>query len=133
MTFPVDAGFLALDGEPHWFVAHAIARGPLWVGRAVVVMNAQWRGAWDLGPRSHPDDGLLDVTDGALPLGDLAKARQRVRTGTHLPHPALRTVRVAELDLELPRSRRVWLDGELVGRGRRLTVRVETDALRVVI
>jgi hypothetical protein len=28
-------------------------------------MNAQWLGSWDLGPRSHPNDGLTDVTDGA--------------------------------------------------------------------
>ncbi len=91
MTFPVDLGRVHLDGRDHWFVAHAIVRGRLWIGRAVAVMNAQWLGDWDLGPRAHPDDALLDVTDGALPLGDLAKARKRVRLGTHLPHPALRT------------------------------------------
>ena len=28
-------------------------------------MNAQWLGDWDLGPRAHPGDALLDVTDGA--------------------------------------------------------------------
>ena len=38
-------------------------------------MNAQWLGDWDLGPRSHPNDGLLDVTDGTLPFGDRWKAR----------------------------------------------------------
>jgi diacylglycerol kinase family enzyme len=133
MTFPVDVGRAELDGRPRWFVAHAVVRGPFWVGRAIAVMNAQWLGEWDLGPRAHPDDALLDVTDGALPLGDLLKARARARTGTHLPHPALRTSRVGQLSVELARPRSVWLDGERVGRARRIEVEVEPDALRVVI
>jgi hypothetical protein len=133
MIFPIDIGRARLDDEEHWFVAHAIARGPMWIGRVVAVMNAQWLGEWDLGPRAHPDDALLDVTDGALPLGDLAKARRRVRLGTHLPHPALRTSRVGELDAAFDRPRAVWLDGERIGRFRRLQVSVEPDAARVVI
>jgi hypothetical protein len=133
MTFPVDLGRIQLDDVDRWFVAHAIFRGPLWLGRAVAVMNAQWRGEWDLGPRAHPDDALLDVTDGALPIGDLAKARRRVRLGTHLPHPALRTSRVGHLDLAFERPVGVWLDGEHVGRVRRAHVEVEPDALRVVV
>jgi hypothetical protein len=134
ITFPVDLGSVELDGgESRCFVAHAIVRGPVWIGRAVVVMNAQWVGEWDLGPRAHPNDGLFDVTDGALPLGDLGKARRRARTGTHLPHPALRTSRVSQLEVDLDRPRSVWLDGTRVGRARRITVRVEPDALRVVV
>ena len=133
MTFPVDVGRLELDGSPHWFVAHAIARGPLWLGRAVAVMNAEWLGEWDLGPKAHPDDALLDVTDGTLPLGDLLKARKRVRLGTHLPHPALQTSRVAQLDLTLDRARTIRLDGERIGRSRRLQIEVEPDALHVVV
>lgn len=133
MTFPVDLGRVHIDGRDHWFVAHAIVRGPLWLGRAVAVMNAQWLGDWDLGPRAHPDDALLDVTDGALPLGDLAKARKRVRLGTHLPHPALRTSRVGQIELDLARRQSVWLDGERIGSTRQLTVSVEPDAIRVVI
>jgi diacylglycerol kinase family enzyme len=133
MTFPVDLGRVEVEGQPHWFVAHAVARGPMWLGQVVTVMNAQWLGDWDLGPKAHPDDALLDVTDGALPFGDLLQARTRVRIGTHLPHPSLRTSRVTALDLELDRTRTIWLDGERVGRVRRLQVAVEPDALRVVV
>ena len=108
MTFPVDLGVATFDGSPHWFVAHAIARRSWWHGRAVAAMNAQWLGAWDLGPRSHPDDGLLDITDGTLPLGDRLKARRRLATGTHLPHPALTVTRTAAADLTFtPRARPV--------------------------
>ncbi len=133
MTFPVDLGRIAIDGREHWFLAHAIARHRAWIGRAVAVMNAQWLGSWDLGPRAHPGDALLDVTDGALPLGDLLKARQRVRLGTHLPHPALHTFRRGEVDIELPRPLGVWLDGDHVGRTRRLSIKVEPDAIQVVV
>ena len=134
MRFPVDLGRVELgDGRRHWFVAHAILRHRAWVGRAVAVMNAQWLGDWDLGARAHPGDARLDVTDGRLPVGDLLKARKRVRTGTHLPHPGLRTSRVGHVELDLERTETLWLDGERVARVRHVTIEVEPDALWVVI
>jgi hypothetical protein len=133
MTFPIDLGSVLVDGRLHWFVAHLIARRSWWRGRAVAVMNAQWLGDWDLGPRSHPNDGLLDATDGSLPLGDRLAARKRVRTGTHLPHPALRTTRAAAMSFDLDPALDVWLDGEPLGRARHLAVRAEPDAITVVV
>ena len=133
MTLPVDLGSVLVDGRLHWFVAHLVARRSWLRGRAVAVMNAQWLGSWDLGPRSHPNDGLLDVTDGDLPLRDRWEARRRARTGTHLPHPALHTSRTAAVQLELDPPLDVWLDGERVARARTLAVRVEPDALTVVV
>src|SRR4051812_35197356 len=114
MTFPVDLGVAEIDGEGHCFVAHAIVRRIGWRGRAVAAMNAQWLGSWDLGPRSHPDDGLLDVTDGALPAGQRFEARRRARTGTHLPHPALATSRVSAVSLSFDPRLVVRLDGTTV-------------------
>jgi len=133
MTFPVDLGHVVLDGDEHWFVAHLIARRSWWHGRVVAVMNAQWLGSWDLAPRSHPNDGLLDATDGVLPVADRFRARRRLPTGTHLPHPALRTLRGATMSFELAPALDVRLDGTLVGRARRLDVRIEHDALTVVV
>lgn len=133
MTFAVDVGAVLVDGRLHWFVAHLVARRSWWFGRTIAVMNAQWLGNWDLGPRSHPGDGLLDVTDGSLSLGDRWKARSRLRTGTHLPHPDLRTSRTASATFELDPPLRVHLDGEPVGSARDLVVRVEPEALTVVV
>jgi hypothetical protein len=133
VTVRVDVGAVLLDGALHWFVAHLIARRSWWWGRAVAVMNAEFLGPWDLGPRSHPGDGLLDVTDGTLPFGDRLAARRRARTGTHVPHPALSTRRVAAWQTELRPPLDVWLDGERVGRTSRLSVRVEPAALTVVV
>lgn len=133
MTFPVDLGRVLIDGRRHWFVAHLIARRSWWRGRAVAVMNAQWLGDWDLAPRSHPNDGLLDATDGSLPLRDRLAARRRVRTGSHLPHPALRTTRAAAMTFDLDPPLGVELDGEAIGDARHLVIQVLPDALRVVV
>jgi hypothetical protein len=132
MTFPIDLGQVLVDGRLHLFVAHLVARNRWWT-RAVVAMNAQWLGDWNLGPKAHPNDGLLDTSDARLPWGDLAKVRRRLPTGTHLPHPRIEARRVAAVTFELERALPVWLDGERVDEGRTLAVRLEPDALRVVV
>jgi diacylglycerol kinase family enzyme len=96
-------------------------------------MNAEWLGAWDLGPRSHPNDGLLDVTDGSLRLRERLTARRRARTGSHLPHPGLRTSRVAAATFSFERGMPVHLDGEAMGTVHEVVVRTEPDALTVVV
>lgn len=129
----VDLGEVLVDGKIHWFVAHLVARRSWWRGRTVAAMNAQWLGTWDVAPRAHPGDGLLDVVDGDLALGQRLKARRRLPTGTHLPHPDLRVRRAAALQLDLRPALDVWLDGQRVGRARTLSIRVEPDALQVVV
>lgn len=132
MTFPVDVGEVLVDGRFHLFVAHLVVRNRCWT-RAFVAMNAQFVGPFDLGPRSHPGDGLLDTYDARLPVGQLLQVRRRARTGSHLPHPGIRERRTAAIQVELDRPLGVWLDGERVGTGRALSVRLEPDALRVVV
>lgn len=132
VKFPVDLGMAMLDGRMHLFVAHVIARNPLWI-RSVVAMNAQWLGAWNLGPRAHPNDGLLDVYDSTLTIGDVAKVRSRLHHGAHLPHPRIKEQRRQAVQVTLTRPLPVRLDGVLVGRFRDLSLRVEPDALTVVV
>ena len=96
-------------------------------------MNAEWLGDLDLGPRAHPGDGLLDVTEGSLALRDRLAARRRARTGSHLPHPGLRTSRSTRAELSFPDGVPVHLDGVAVGRRRRCSLHVEPDALTVVV
>lgn len=133
MTFPIDLGSVLLDGRLHWFVAHLVARRSWWRGRVVAVMNAQWLGSWDLGPRSHPDDGLLDISDGDPGIADRVKARRRLPTGSHVPHPAITTKRVSAFQAEFAPALDIYLDGESVGRATAMSVRVEPDALTVVV
>lgn len=132
VTFPVDLGQVLADGRLHLFVAHLVARTPWW-GRAVVAMNAQWLGDWNLGPRAHPGDGRLDCYQAALGLRSRVQVRARLHHGAHLPHPGITERRVPALQLDLPRPRPLRLDGTLVGSARTLSVRVEPDALRVTV
>ncbi|HUR19081.1 MAG TPA: hypothetical protein VMZ51_09150 [Acidimicrobiales bacterium] len=132
VTFPVDLGEVLVDGHLSLFVAHLVAHKRLW-SRGFVAMNAQWRGSWNLGPRAHPGDALLDTYDVRLRPGDLSKVRARLHHGTHLPHPRIRERRAQAVQVEFERPLPVELDGEVVGTGRVLAVRVKPDALTVVV
>jgi hypothetical protein len=129
----VDLGSVLLDGRQHWFVAHLVARRSWLRGPIVAAMNAEWLGDWDVAPRAHPNDGLLDVVEADPPLADRWRARRRLRTGAHLPHPAIRLEQTRARQLDLARPLDVWLDGERVGSASAISLRVEPDALRVVV
>jgi hypothetical protein len=133
MQLPVDLGAVLVDGRLHWFVAHLVAKRSWLRGRAVVAMNAQYLGSWDVAPKSHPNDGRLDVLDGDLPISQRLLARARLRSGTHVPHPAIEQRRVAAVQLDLARPTPVLLDGEEVAEARTLSLRVEPDALLCVV
>ncbi|QXC61942.1 hypothetical protein KSP35_03745 [Aquihabitans sp. G128] len=133
MSLPTDLGAVLVDGRLHWFVAHLVVRRSWWRGRVVAVMNAQWIGRWDVAPKSHPNDGLLDVLDGDLSVDDRLKARRRLLTGTHVPHPGISQRRVAAVQLAFDRPTPVWLDGERVGSASTLSIRVEPDAFTAVV
>lgn len=133
LTAPCDLGVALLDGRLHWFVAHLVARQGWWRGRAWIAMNAAHLGRWNLGPKAHPGDGLLDVTDATVPVGERLKVRSRLPQGAHLPHPALRTQRTKAAQVVLEGALPVRLDGERVGSFRTISVRVEPDGLRVVV
>jgi hypothetical protein len=130
--FTVDLGAVLLDGRLHWFLAHLVARAPFWA-RAVVAMNAQFRGAWNVAPRGHPNDGVLEVFEANLGLVDRFKVRARLPAGTHLPHPGITVRRVAAAQFEFPKPTSVELDGELVAQVRTMSVRLEPDALKVIV
>lgn len=133
MQLPVDLGSVLIDGRLHWFVAHLVARTPRWRGRVVALMNAQWLGRWDVAPRSHPNDGRLDLLDARLSWDDKLKARRRLPTGTHVPHPDIHQRRVEAVQIELDRPTSIWLDGVRVATASTLSVRVEPDALLCVV
>ena len=133
MTFTIDLGEALLDGRLHLFGAHLVAHRTMWLGQQLAVMNAAWLGDLNLGPKAHPNDGLLDVSEGALPFGQLLLARKRARTGSHVPHPRITMRRVPAAQLHFDRPMPVWLDGQRTGAFRDISVRVEPDALTVVV
>lgn len=130
---PVDIGFVRIDGgDERAFAAHVIV-GRLWHGRVVAAMNAQFHGRYDVAPRSHPNDGRVDVLDGDLSLADRVKAWRRLPTGLHVPHPAIAERRVNELTLSFERGVPVHVDGFGVGLARTVHLRVVPDAVTIVI
>jgi hypothetical protein len=132
VRFSVDVGEALLDGRLRLFVAHLVARNRLWT-RAFVAMNAQWLGSWNLGPRAHPGDGLLDTYEARLPAGQLLAVRSRLHHGAHLPHPAIRERRSAGVQVQLERRLPVRLDGRVEGTAENVAVRVQPDALVVAV
>ncbi|MGQ0618151.1 MAG: hypothetical protein ACT4PW_14380 [Acidimicrobiia bacterium] len=128
----IDTASVLVDGRAHWFVAHLVARRPgptgWWRGRVVAVMNAQFLGPWDAAPRSHPNDGRLDTFDVTMSTADRWKARRRLLTGTHVPHPGIAQRRSAAAQFDID-GLHVWLDGDPLGPASTLSVLVEPDAL----
>ena len=128
-AYPVDLLDVEVDGTSVGSAAaHVVARNRWWRGQAAVAMNAAWLGNLYLGPRSHPNDGLVDVTVGSLKLQQRLLARQRARTGSHLPHPDLRMTRSREWDNTFPADVIVWLDGRETVKGRHVRILVRPDA-----
>lgn len=129
----IDAVRLAFDDREVMFVAHAIVGARPFGPGSVLMMNAQWFGPLDLAPRSHPGDGLLDVTTGSVPFAQRRQARRRARTGTHLPHPSLSERRVRSIEFSTDRPRDVRVDGVGMGRASRFEATVVPAAVRVWI
>jgi diacylglycerol kinase family enzyme len=129
----VDLGAVLVDGRLHWFVAHLVARRSWLRGRLYGAFNAQWLGDWDVAPRAHPGDGELEVIEVTMGLGDRLKARRRLPTGTHVPHPGIAVRRAAAFQVDLDPGTSVWLDGERLGPARNLSIRLEPEALQVVV
>ncbi|MEJ7584978.1 MAG: hypothetical protein WKF43_13075 [Acidimicrobiales bacterium] len=133
MRLPVDLGAVLADGQLHWFVAHLVARRGWWRGRIFAAMNAQFLGSWDVAPRSHPDDGLLDTLDVNMSSGQRLEARRRLPSGSHVPHPGIRQGRVTAVQVDFDRPTPLRLDGDSVVAVRGLAIRVEPDALTCVV
>lgn len=63
-------------------------------------MNAAFRGAENLAPRGHPNDGRLDLIDGQLASHlDRRRAHKRTYAGSHVPHPNLEETRVRDISI----------------------------------
>lgn len=132
VTLPIDVCEVVLGDVRRIFVAHVIVRRSWWRGRIWAALNAEWVGDWDAAPRAHPGDGLLDIMDVTLNTRDRVRARKRLATGTHVPHPRIRQQRVPAVEMQFDRVMKVWADGVLVGESCEIGVRV-IDRMDVVV
>jgi len=93
--------------------------------------TAFYGGGVPICPHAVPDDGFLDVTlVGELPRRELVRMLPTLRTGEHVDHPAVRTIRARELAIH-GRDEPVYADGEPLGM-LPTTVRCVPGALTVI-
>jgi hypothetical protein len=132
---PVDVVRVELDDLRTWCVAHVVARRTWWRGELVAVMNAEFLGSWDVAPRGHPNDGRVDVVevDATMSVRDRWRARGRLPSGTHVPHPAIRVRQRDTFERSFDRPMSIRVDGVDAGVSRRLRCVVEPDALVVCV
>ena len=133
---PLDLFEIRLDdADVYLGCAHLVAhrpwwRGGWWRGPVLLVMNAEFIGAWDVAPRGHPNDGRVDVFEAApdMSIRQRLAARRRLRSATHVPHPSIvkRSVRTATYDY--PEALTIRIDGRNIGRAATIQVTVRPDA-----
>jgi hypothetical protein len=131
----VDVVRATANGQSRWFAAHLVARRSWWRGEVVAAMNAQHLGRWDVAPRSHPNDGRVDVVHvaEAMTLRDRWRARSRAVHAAHVPHPAIEIRSTASTTVEFTRPLRLTLDGRRWTTARSVELTVEPDALAVCV
>ena len=130
---PIDLLEVIADGTDFVAAAHVVVRRFCWAGPFAVAMNGTHLGGWNLGPKAHPNDGLVDVTHGSLSFGDRIKARRRAPAGSHVPHPRLATRRLRTWSVDFERPTPLRIDNVRSGLVSHLEVRVRPDAGSVVL
>lgn len=132
---PLDLLEVVHDSGAHRVASHVVARRSWLWGTVVVVANAQFHGRWDIAPRSHPNDGFMDITEvgAAMSIRQRLLAVSRLPTASHLPHPGIRTLRAREHEWRFSRPLDLFLDGSHVVRTGSLRVRVLADALTLFL
>jgi hypothetical protein len=144
VAYPMDLGLAEFGRIPEAvdatvpFVAHVVGYRRRWrplpelAWPDLIVMNAPLLGRRRLGPKAHPNDGVVDITIGLIPWPERREAARRARSGSHLPHPNLKTKRTSTYETALPQPLRFVVDGRDQGRWQWLRVSVVPDAFVLV-
>lgn len=127
MLLPVDAIRVTLDGEELVAAAHVLIGPPR--RPATAIMNAAFHGTLNIAPRAHPGDGKLDIVTFDIGLIDWFKARRRMPTAAHLPHPGIKARQATTWETTFDRPSPVLLDGTLKRRARHIECVVRSDAI----
>lgn len=130
---PIDLGIVSIDGVDRVMASSLLIRRRWWRGEIDAAMNASFFGSWNVAPRGHPNDGRFDVIHADLSFGDRWKARARLDTGSHVPHPDITMRRLKACEFTPVSGARIWLDGVCVGSASHVEFSVEADATMAVI
>lgn len=131
MRAPLDVVRVDVGEEQTWAVAHVVARRSWWRGEVALAMNAQFFGRYDVAPRSHPNDGRVDIVriDARMGLRTRLVARARARVGMHVPHPQIEARQTPGTTLRFDRPLTIWIDGVKWMKASEVMLTVEPDAL----
>jgi hypothetical protein len=101
---------------------------------SVVVATGQFLRGFDVSPRGHPGDGWCEVQVYCLPAGQRGAMRARLRSGSHVPHPEIRTRRGRAVSVRCERDVAVEVDGKAAVKGARVvSVELVPTAFRLLI
>jgi YegS C-terminal NAD kinase beta sandwich-like domain len=114
---------VTIDGR-RWFAGLATT---------VVVASGQFVRGADLVPRGHPGDGWAEVQVYALTRNERGAMRRRLPSGTHLPHPRIKTGRARRVEISVDRALPLEVDGRDRARTRQLSVALVPEAIRLLV
>lgn len=130
---PVDLTVVTVDGTDHVMASSLVIRRPFWLGAVDAAMNASFLGDWNVTPSGHPNDGRLDVIRAELSASDRWKARSRLASGTHVPHPDIAIRRLKTHEFQPDSRATVRIDGVEIGHAHEVGFIVVADAVTIVI
>lgn len=93
-------------------LGYGLLRRSWWHGEIVAALNTSFIGDWDCAPRSHPNDGKLDlltVNSETKPTQRLIASR-RLRLGTHLPHPQISVKQITSFEADCSAEPNLYVD-----------------------
>lgn len=137
---PIDALMCTVsfvDGREEVSAAFSqVSIGSWWRGRCVVASNSGFLNGMNIAPRSHPNDGEMDIVSIAntMPLKQRFIARRKAKTGTHIPHPHITVHRAttATFHQEKPQER-LSIDGVAVSGWSSVSIAVEPDYWQLIL
>jgi len=131
-TLDIDLGCALLDGKIFWFCAHMFIGSKL-KGEKIFISNVAHYGKMNPAPKAHPGDGKFDMLEVKLSPFETFKAVKRVSAGTHIPHPGIKYRQVSSEQFSFGKKLSIEIDGKNIGKFSTVSIRIENEALRVVI
>ena len=115
--------------------ASSIIIGSYWKGQHVIVSNAGWIGERNVAPRSHPNDGKVEMLtmNSHMSLRQRFLAYRKMKTGTHLPHPQLSATQISTACIERQKGQKLVIDGEKFIDWTSISITVQPDYWRVMV
>jgi len=99
----------------------------------LVIANGEYLRGADVVPRGHPGDGRVEVQVYAVAPGERSALRDRVRTGTHVPHPAVTQAVGATVVVSAVDGARLALEIDGTPRGSAIRLRATVVPQRFVL